>query len=103
MDVLDIHLDEAQAKTDTNDEISPLIFGSTPGSNFTFQMPMALTMGNLPHSPAQNLKWPKGHSDTPLAPNSVASALLSFFIAENAVIDVTVWEMVTNIAPLHTF
>jgi hypothetical protein len=35
--------------------------------------------------------------------SSVASAQLSFFIAENAVIDVMVWEMVTNIAPLHTF
>ena len=27
----------------------------------------------------------------------------SFFITDNVVIDVTVWEMVTNIAPLHTF
>jgi hypothetical protein len=27
----------------------------------------------------------------------------SFFITENAVIDVMVWEMVNNIAPLHTF
>ena len=26
-----------------------------------------------------------------------------FFVTENAVIDVTVWEMVTNIAPLYTF
>ena len=26
-----------------------------------------------------------------------------FFVTENAVIDVTVREMVTNIAPLHTF
>jgi hypothetical protein len=34
---------------------------------------------------------------------SVASAQLSFFVTENAVIDVTVWEMVNNIAPLHTF
>ena len=38
---------------------------------------------------------------------SVASAQLSFFfsffVTENAVIDVTVREMVTNIAPLHTF
>jgi hypothetical protein len=37
---------------------------------------------------------------------SVATAQLSFFgffITENAVIDVTVWEMVTNIAPHHTF
>jgi len=38
---------------------------------------------------------------------SVASAQLSFFsgffITENAVIDVTVRKMVTNIAPLYTF
>jgi hypothetical protein len=34
---------------------------------------------------------------------SVASAPLSFFVTENAVIDVMVREMVTNIAPLHTF
>jgi hypothetical protein len=36
---------------------------------------------------------------------SVASAQLyfGFFIIENAVIDVTVWKMVSNIAPLHTF
>ena len=26
-----------------------------------------------------------------------------FFITENAVIDITIQEMVTNIAPLHTF
>jgi plasmid rolling circle replication initiator protein Rep len=34
---------------------------------------------------------------------SVASAQLGFFITENAVIDVTVREMVNNIAPLYTF
>ena len=41
---------------------------------------------------------------------SVASAQLGFFsvffgffITENAVIDITIQEMVTNIAPLHTF
>ena len=26
-----------------------------------------------------------------------------FFVTENAVIDITIQEMVTNIAPLHTF
>jgi len=37
---------------------------------------------------------------------SVASAQLSFFglfVTENAVIDVTVQEMINNIAPFHTF
>jgi protein gp37 len=34
---------------------------------------------------------------------SSAQLFFSFFVTENAVIDVTVWEMVTNIAPLHTF
>jgi hypothetical protein len=38
-----------------------------------------------------------------LLPSSVASAQLSFFVTENAVIDVTVRKMVTNIAPLHIF
>ena len=47
-----------------------------------------------------------------IIPSSVASAQLgffffwlfcSFFVTENVVIDVTVQEMVTNIAPLHTF
>jgi hypothetical protein len=44
-------------------------------------------------------------SQTPFL--SVASAQLGFFfgffITENAVIDVMVQEMVTNIAPLHIF
>jgi hypothetical protein len=38
---------------------------------------------------------------------SVATAQLGFFfgffVTENAVIDITIQEMVTNIAPLHTF
>jgi hypothetical protein len=29
--------------------------------------------------------------------------LFGFFITENVVIDITIQEMVTNIAPLHTF
>jgi len=57
-----------------------------------------------------------GHSSLicPLTPSvvqrplpSVATVQLSFFsafsITENAVIDITIQEMVTNIAPLHTF
>jgi hypothetical protein len=34
---------------------------------------------------------------------SLATAQFSFFITENAVIDITIQEMVTNIASLHTF
>jgi hypothetical protein len=34
---------------------------------------------------------------------SVTTPQLGFFITENVVIDVTVREMVPNIAPLHTF
>ena len=33
----------------------------------------------------------------------LSSAFFGFFVTENAVIDVMVWEMVTNIAPRHTF
>ena len=31
------------------------------------------------------------------------SVFFSFFVTENAVIDITIQEMVTNIAPLYTF
>jgi hypothetical protein len=33
----------------------------------------------------------------------VAMAQLSFFVTENTAIDITIQEMITNIAPLHTF
>jgi hypothetical protein len=47
-----------------------------------------------------------GHSNPALRvvlPQLSSAFFSGFFITENAVIDVTVREMVNNIAPLHTF
>jgi hypothetical protein len=70
--VQDVCLENARAVTDANKGASPSTLGSTvPSSDFTFQMavPMPLVVDNA-LQPTQSLKRPKGHFDSPSAPNS---------------------------------